>query len=218
MKEKIIYCIGDSHVSFFSGIDNIIPMWNKNNNVNKSGKIKYFEIFRLGAFTAYNLYRNDESKKRIMEALSVIKKNSNILLCFGEIDCRCHIVKQSEIQNKSIDVVSNECARRYIDTINEIKNNGYNIIVWNIIPPYSVKNECGVFTEYGTLEQRKNAAVCFNKYIHENINSDIFFLYIYDKVSDKNGFALNGIFFDEIHLSQYSMPFVIEKLIKYKYI
>jgi hypothetical protein len=216
MSTKIIYCLGDSHISFFSGNNNIVPMWEeKNNNVNEYENIKCFKVLRLGAFTAYNLYKNKESKEKISNALSIIEKNSYILLSFGEIDCRCHIVKQSEMQKKSIEYIADECVCRYIESVDAIKKLGYNIILWNVIPPYSVSNKCGKFTEYGTISQRKDAAIYFNKYIEKSIDSDIFFLNIYNEISDVDGYALPNIFFDDIHLSQYGMPFAIEKLIKY---
>jgi hypothetical protein len=65
--------------------------------------------------------------------------------------------------------------------VNIIKKLGYNIILWNVIPPYSINNKCGKFTEYGTISQRKDAAIYFNKYIEKNIDSDIFFLNVYNK-------------------------------------
>lgn len=50
-KKFNIYCIGDSHASFFSGYDRIQPSWpNKSTN-----KFSFLKNYRLGPVLAYNL-------------------------------------------------------------------------------------------------------------------------------------------------------------------
>ena len=61
---EVIYCIGDSHVSFFSGKDAIVPCW----PFPSEDMIPFFRTFRLGPVLAYNLVKVG-TKTRGREAL-----------------------------------------------------------------------------------------------------------------------------------------------------
>lgn len=77
-----IYCFGDSHVSFFGGVNKIQPVWpQKANNY-----LSFFEIFPLGPALAYNLVKNGtktKSREKLFKIIKTLPGNSNILMCFG---------------------------------------------------------------------------------------------------------------------------------------
>src|SRR5688572_14786627 len=111
-KAKVTHVIGDSHVSLFSGKDQIVPTWNEPHE----DLLPQFRTYRLGAMLAYNLAtERHEGRDKLFACIKTLPKNSKVLLCFGEIDCRAHLVKQARAQEKTLDDVARECAGRYAE-------------------------------------------------------------------------------------------------------
>ena len=105
-----IHAIGDSHVYFFD--------------------MEPFVVHYIGSKTAYNLY----NKKELWDVIKTIPKGEIVMLCLGEIDCRCHIAAWSEIQERTLEDVTKECVERYFRVILKIKEMGYDTIVWLVNP------------------------------------------------------------------------------------
>jgi ribosomal protein S17E len=64
---------------------------------------------------------------------------NTIVICYGEVDCRCHIGKQVNLNRAEDDVIL-ELVERYFETItNNIKN--AKVVVVGVIPP-TEKNDC----------------------------------------------------------------------------
>jgi len=208
-----IYCIGDSHANFFSGLDSIQSSWPEKS----IDLIPFFKSFRLGPVLAYNLCKaNTKSKGRekLFAILKRIPKESTILLCFGEIDCRAHLLKQAEIQNIKIKTIIKECVDRYIPVIDEIKNLNYNVVVWNVIPssPTGFPDK-PAYPTYGTCRERNDVSRLFNQFLEEQLtNKNIQFISIFEKLIDENGLTLARFLMDELHLSQAAMPLAIKKI------
>ena len=184
-----IYCIGDSHVSFFSGTNQIQPLWPKSGG----DVISIFKTFRLGAVLAYNLCEYGTSWKgrellsilldrRIAEEERIIPAESQILLCFGEIDCRAHLLRQQQSQNRPISTVVEECVDRYLSVIKESKELGYRVIIWNVIPSTrSEKIANKEFPVFGTCAERNQVTRAFNKSLQEKCEAEsIAFISIFD--------------------------------------
>lgn len=195
---KKIYCIGDSHVSIFTNIDNISE---SNSDWVESD---LFLAKHLGPILAYNLIeKQDEISKKTLS----IPEGSDLLLCFGEIDCRAQIKKQSEKQIKEVDEIIKTCVERYM-SFAKIFAKKYNIIIWGVTPcvvenPFAeyYKNNTDSF-DYpsGKLEERMYYKSKFNgltkKYAHENRMK---YLSIWDKLVE-NWVAKKEYFLDDIHL------------------
>jgi hypothetical protein len=89
-----------------------------------------------------NMYQSSVTMFRIGRDNKIINYNVNIdintntiLLCYGEVDCRCHIGKQVNL-GRNEDEVINELVISYFKTIrNSIKNS--KVIIASIIPPTS---------------------------------------------------------------------------------
>jgi len=58
----IINCIGDSHASFFSGFDCIIPEWPQNGNC----YFKNIKAYRIGPVLAYSLHKRWHKGGRLL--------------------------------------------------------------------------------------------------------------------------------------------------------
>ena len=89
-----------------------------------------------------NMYQNSVTMFRIGRDNTIINYNldidiasNTILLCYGEVDCRCHIGKQVNL-GRNEDTVIIELVSDYFKTIkNNIKN--AKVIITSVIPPTS---------------------------------------------------------------------------------
>ena len=211
----LIYCIGDSHVSFFSGYNAIIPKWTEDPDY--KGKIECFKPIRVGPSTAYGLLSENTKSdgRRIMfAALKTIPEGSTVLLCFGEIDCRVHVCCQAIQQNKSYEAIVDDCLERYLKVIDEVRAMGFKVIVWNIIA--SVKPEIeGSDMVNGSVKDRNMATVYFNSALRKRLPEDVYFLDIFDKLLDQSRWMVRTEYYmDDVHLSYSAMPFVLDILKK----
>lgn len=216
-----IYCIGDSHVSFFSGKDKIQPLWPKPSD----DVLPYFKTFRLGPILAHSLSKYGSTMKGrellfvlLDRGISVsereIPPESKVLLCFGEIDCRAHLSKQAQRQKREVSSVVSESVERYFSAILEVDNLGYDILVWNVIPSTkSIMRNTNNFPTLGTCAERNHISQLFNSYLETLCNfHDIKFISIFDDLVDKNGLTRMEYYKDQIHLSQKAMPLVLSKM------
>lgn len=207
---KIIHCIGDSHASFFSGYDEIQPEFPGLSR----NRYSWFKCYRLGAVLAYNLTKfntKERGREKLLQLISMLRPGSHILLCFGEIDCRCHLVKQAELQKKSLSTIVLSCVNEYLKVIKELKELGFEVSVWNVLPTSQSFNPTYPF--YGTEEERNYSAYLFNNYLEETAQLYGFtFVSIYKYLVRKNYKTKSAFFFDDIHLGQIAMPLALYQI------
>lgn len=213
MNKKVIF-IGDSHASFFSGQDRIQGEYP---DVVPS-VYKEFEGIRLGPVLAYSLNKPDthsKGREKLFEILKSLDPEKHIIgLCFGEIDCRCHIIKQAYKQKISIAEAVTSCFNSYESVIDEITGKGFSVILWNAIPtsPSTLNNP--EFPHFGTDEERKTATELFNAALAAKAdNKNIHFLTIYNQLLKDNA-RIDHYFFDGVHLSQSAMYIMMRELNK----
>jgi lysophospholipase L1-like esterase len=211
MKLKKIYCIGDSHVSVFLGQDALAPIWPQKAN----SLLPYFEIFRIGPITAYNLSEKNSTTKGREKLETIIKnidKKSIIILSAGEIDCRIHLLKQAKINNYTYREAANILATKYITFVNTIKELGYNICI--LLPPptkYTTEDTIG-YPTYGSEEQRNEITkILSNELIMLCEVSKIPFIGIFDRATQNNK-TNKDYLWDGIHLSTKALPILIEQI------
>lgn len=209
--KKIIF-IGDSHASFFSGYNTIQPVFPKISN-NRYLKI---EGVRLGSVLAYSLSKMNSTEKgreKFYAVLNKINPSEHIIgLCFGEIDCRCHIVKQAKVKNISIKESVSNCFREYSKFIDEILELKFKVILFNVVPtsPLSLSNP--EIPHFGSDIEREEATKYFNSFLKGKANNEnIFFLSIYQKLVKTKG-RINHFFYDGVHLSQSAMVYICVEL------
>jgi lysophospholipase L1-like esterase len=210
-----IHCIGDSHTSFFTGYNTIQPEYP---NTIKSA-VQCILTYRLGAPLAYTLcefetkYRSREKLFQILTSLH--PRRDFILLCFGEIDCRAHLIKQAVIQNRNVKDVVVECVNRYLKVLIEIQELGFQVGVWNVIPTaIGFENETLEYPYYGSFIDRNKAASDFNDKLKEYSKKFNFkYFGVFDKIIDSNWLTKDQYYFDKIHLNTKALPQVL-KLIR----
>ena len=201
-KHSRINCIGDSHSSFFIGI---IP---QKTPAGKWLKSASFAACRIGPFLAYNL---KEKIRKIEVATSQIPSGSNLMFCFGEIDCRAHLKEQAERQQRDLNEIISECVRRYFDVILYFKDKGYRMFVWNVIPPLE-KIDSEEYPSYGSIVERSFITEKFNSCMQELCSQDgVTFVSIYRHLLS-SGKADPAYYNDNVHLnSEAAMPLVVNE-------
>jgi len=193
----MIHCIGDSHSNFFSGIDEMQPGYPKIcNNI-----LPYFKSYRIGAATAYKL----ENKVEIID--TIIYENHNfgdyIMFVFGEVDCRLHL---------GINNNTEECVNKYFNFIKLYKK--HNIIVCGPIassPDHLVKGN--IPPHVGNCIERNERTKKFNSLLKNKCDdANILFITIFDIMLLEDGNTNEDYLMDHIHLSQKSMPIMVQRL------
>ena len=208
----MIHCIGDSHGCIFTGRGTreqryMCPAWPEKGPQYIEGMRGY----RIGPATAYNL----ESKKPILtEILSseVDKDHDNVLFVFGEVDTRAHLIKQQQLQGRSIEDLVSECLDRYFKVILFYKGEGYKMAAWGpMASAPDILNYCG--PKYGTSIDRNRVSLIFNKGLEERcLAHGLKFASIYHEMLLPNGDTDPSLFMDDIHLSEVALPLIIKAL------
>ena len=220
----MIYLIGDSHVSVFSGTDNgtnglrhIQPEFGTCYTIS-SGSLRPHNVFeqriphfcpiKVGSYTAYNSY----TKLPIIEqAISEYKvgEDDYIFLCFGEIDIRNHIGPQAEKNNISIEESIDLCVNEYMKTILYLNNKYSNVGVYG-----SPASSGGWATTYGYRDVifRNTMTIHFNEYLKYKCDeNNIPFKDISKQMILPDGTTDQKFIMDDIHLSQMAMPLLLEE-------
>jgi hypothetical protein len=120
----MIYTFGNSHSHVFTNsLPSTFGVGEKNND--------FFTSVSLGPTIAYNFYDHHYGNLlKFANELEINKTNDYIMLIVGEVDCRVHLPKQIELQDKPMVEVIRECADRFFRTYLDLKEKGFNVIGW----------------------------------------------------------------------------------------
>lgn len=208
-KAKIVHVIGDSHVTLFSGKDEIVPVWNEPHE----DLLPLFKTYRLGAMLAYNLAtERHEGRDKLFACIKTLPKNSKVLVCFGEIDCRAHLVKQARAQDRTLDDVARECAGRYAEALRDVSKL-CKLGVWGATPQTAAEHSSNKFPTVGTQAQRNYVTKLFNDYVAMACETfDVPCFSIFDKLVDSAYLVGDEWFMDSAHLNQKALPLALEEL------
>jgi tetratricopeptide (TPR) repeat protein len=201
----MIHCIGDSHVFVFSGNEGI-PGPSDYRDL-----LPFFKTYHLGEQTACDLTDQTEIIEGIIE--KEVGPEDSVMFCLGEIDCRVHLLKQSEMQGRRLRFVVNDCISRYLKVLEALKRYGAKTLVWNVIPSSINPGESGEYPAYGDCSTRTKVSQMFNKILRGRCEKrGMTFISIFDNLIDENGMARTEYYSDGVHLSQKAMPFILEEL------
>jgi len=216
MKDFLIHCIGDSHVSVFSGTNKISEGYPSVHDTHPC-----FRTYRIGPHLAYNMGdENHSGYRHLMSVLAGIPKGSYVLLSFGEVDCRNHLIRQVDLQKKSIEELVKICVDRYFKTIQKVVEIGYKVIIWAVVPTYNC--DCFVYEEnepykhYGSYVDRNRATSLFNSYLKSLCFGfpGVAFLSIEEHLLGKDLRTIESLYMDSIHLSERAIPVIMRELEK----
>lgn len=168
-KNNTIVILGDSHVNFFSGNEELsfLPI-GQDINVCLDNSPYPFTSLHLGPCLAYssNRYNTTFSFREKLEYLcqNFIKANARIVCCLGEIDIRVHVFKQAALQNRSYQDIVDDILAQYFAFLLRLQGLGYQVSCWG--PVASQSEACPVdprFPRNGTEIQRNMATAYFNQ-------------------------------------------------------
>lgn len=222
----MIYIIGDSHVSIFSGVDNVngnrihIQPEYGHCYVIENGAIKTLRnrnefiqeipnvvAIKMGSHTAYNLINKLDKLDRIIKDYKM-KKEDTILFLFGEIDIRAHLGFKPSTEN-----AIKECIGRYLKVLLHFKNKGYNV---GVFAPYaSLPNELryNIGRNYSDSQSRNKLTTKFNNELKEKVVENNMLFKDIHKFMLNEDYSSNRIYFkDNIHASKEVIPFIKEAL------
>lgn len=212
-----IYCLGDSHVSFFAGADVIQPAW----PAPAATRLPWFRVLHLGPILAFSLARpntRERGRERLFAALErTVPPRARVLLCFGEIDCRAHFLKQAARQGRPVEAIVTDCRAAYFHVVQDVQQRGFEVIVYNAIAtrlrtPRRPRREDD-YVAVGSWSQRNAATRLFNQGARQRCQAcGAKFLENYPGLVTSRDKTIPWFYFDAIHLSQRAMPMTLRAL------
>ena len=184
MKIESVLAFGDSHVRVFSGIKGI-------------------EVNYVGASTAFNLLESNTASggsRRIWSRLRKVKGDKArqaVMLCFGEIDCRNHVIRQCYLRRITIRESVSNVISKYLQFIRQLHDFGFKVIV------YGCYGSGSHFNAFGSEVERNLAAYEFNQQL-EQACSDASYPYfaVNDLFVDEFGSTRKHLMYDDAHLPE----------------
>lgn len=147
-KSKII-SIGDSHSRLFANLQSVIT-------------------YPIGPVTAFNLVKENSStngREKLFYILDAYSSTENaILLSFGEIDIRAHVIKACIKNRISVRESAIRIAIKYSTVISQIVGRGFSVLVQGVHASGSFYNNQS-FPTVGRVEDRNYAIKQFNGYL-----------------------------------------------------
>lgn len=191
-----IHVLGDSHAYFsFTNTDGNLSMYDgryeepKDFEYSQNGKVlKYkLHIHWMGPITMHRVGRD---KLNILDLRNFgVKEGDIAIFSFGEIDVRCHIEKQRDINKRDLSEIIDKLATEYIEAIALNKKNYQNLIciIFAPVPPTGSGHNPD-YPIYGSLTDRTN----INKLLIDKLKSkssqfNIQVLDATDLLSDEHG-------------------------------
>lgn len=154
-----IICVGDSHAAFFSGAHCFQFLWPE-----PSPQLwPHVSGFYIASALAYSLNKRGSTEQGL-EKLEIflrgktLVKGSTLMLSFGEIDLRNHVIAQAREQNRPAEAVVADCVSAYRHAVELALAAGFRTMIW--APPPSRPDEGPyphMFPTVGT-EVERNAA------------------------------------------------------------
>ena len=222
IRMKTTYAVGDSHVNFFSGNEELsfIPVGNDINTCRKAGELP-FSVFHMGPCLAYNSLTFNTSTK-FREKLDyllcdIIEDEADIMFVMGEIDIRAHVFKESNKRGCDYRTIVDDIVKNYINMMRMVKERGYKVFCFGPIASQSdTVPSGGVFLRYGSEIERNHATEYFNYILKEMCTKEeIKFASIFDQMITSDYKTKTELLCsDGCHLSQKALDIVVNVLME----
>lgn len=205
-----VLVIGDSHASFATGLHGLAPLF----PAPAPAALHGLRAARLGPFLAHSLTTPRHPVRRLIRAAArSAAPHDPILLCFGEIDCRCHLVPIAQRSRRTIERVAADTALAYARSAAALlPKRPLAFLAATPTPAAPVPNPD--FPTRGTLPQRRRATRAFNRALRRAAAGlGAAFIDLGPDVADARGNHRPRFFQDEIHLGPGALPLLAERLI-----
>lgn len=169
-KIKKVHIFGDSHCLIYSS-----------HCIGKNNILYNVEVHHLGPRTMYRIGRDKlkiiNLKNLSAEVQNIDDKSNNkvpivnekdvVIYIFGEIDIRCHLLKQIENSNSNEDEIIDKLVTEYINAVKVNHSLFKNITscIRFITPACQVKSTSSKRPIYGSLSERIKLTKKINKYL-----------------------------------------------------
>ena len=145
-----------------------------------------------------------------------MESNPKVLLMFGEIDCRMHVIKERDAGGFTYEIVR-VCVNRYLEAIGLIKSAGFDVAIWGIHPLLCSWRLCIQRVEhmrYGHPWEVLDAEYMFNCILEEQCDiHGIKFASIFEKMIEREmHYDRDNYIADCCHLSQRCLEIALEAL------
>ena len=206
ISNESVFCIGDSHVNFFGGNEELNFQKIGLEGINFCGaQVRPFIPLHLGPVLAYNAAKmggvNHCMEKVIFLMDNVFYNGAQVLCSFGEIDIRVHV--WNRVYDRDFKSVIDDIIDHYLCLISVLKKK-YRLIIWG--PVASQKDEWFNNPNYprsGTERERNIATHYFNTRLESICKSmNITFISIFSELIDEKYCTKEYYISDECHLSQ----------------
>ncbi len=211
-EEGTVLVIGDSHVNFFSGNEELsfIPIGNDVNTCEQVNGLP-LTVLHLGPCLAYNSNRYGSST-RFREKLdwlleNFVQKGDRIICSLGEVDMRAHVLKQAQNQNKSYQQIVDKIVENYSAFLLWLKDLGYEVYCYG--PIASQKDSAPNTPEHprvGSEQDRNHATEYFtNQMVQFCQQNGIDFMSLFDEmITEDYETKEEYLSEDRFHLGQYA--------------
>jgi hypothetical protein len=125
-----IFVYGDSHASY-----NFIQLAITMHHVGRNNCIANFDPTVHDTYTSFPISFHKSTCLTFRKSDFWSNQDSIIILCYGEIDCRCHIQRQINASGRTEDEVIQDLVNAYFQTIRNNVIIYKQIIVCAVIPP-----------------------------------------------------------------------------------
>jgi hypothetical protein len=205
--------IGDSHATFWTGINAI---------QDRQTTFAGVDIFHIGPATAHNLMADKENTSRYIRSIeSTFGQRQNVygaaVLCFGEIDCRVHVIKSALDLGTSIKDAVDRTSHNYMKFVDWFSATyRIPIVLWGPGPSSGLDSN-HLESEYprtGTNIERNYATHLFNLNLEAEARkrSGIGYGSIFRTLIEHNGTTRSDAHFDNCHVDVRHMTDAVSTL------
>lgn len=216
-KNDTIIVLGDSHVNFFSGNEELsfLPI-GKDINTCVNNTPYPFTPLHAGPCLAYTCCRPGTTysfqEKAEYLCQTFIKPHARILCCLGEIDLRVHVFKQTALQNRPYQEIVDDILAQYMQFLLRLQEKGFRVSCWG--PIASQKENCPLepkFPRNGTEKERNLATAYFNERLSELCSRHgILFLSIFQQMVTPEFETIDAyLSSDRCHLGQNALSLAL---------
>lgn len=212
----MIFILGDSHVSFLSGRDQVAPSWEEPARKDWDNN-PHFRTWRVGPWLSRDIGDpTSEAHRILMLAHREVEPGCRLMLLFGEVDTRSTIPRRAALERRSIEDVAREHVESYSRTWVEMRSLGHEVIIFGGIPSavaFDGPTDGDMFTPYGSNLGRMEASRQFDRLVKEKTRELGFqCCSIHDELIAAHGQAIGSYYSDGIHLNLKAAGLVLDKL------
>jgi len=210
-----IICVGDSHAAFFSGAHCFQFIWPEPS----PQFLPHVSGAYIASALAYSLNRRGTTERGLEKLENFLRskslvKGTTVMLSFGEIDLRNHVIAQSWEQARPVEAIVADCVAAYREAVELVLASGFRTLIW--APPPSRADQGPypfMFPTVGTEVERNAATRCFIDALRATmLPLGVPVISIFDEMIDADLRSDPRYFMDSCHLNMAATPLAIAAL------